>query len=67
MSAGQSPLGAPPYMSDGRSLTSSEVCRLPAFAAAPVRGCPASCRASHRWPIGHLQKHRKCDALTPRV
>ena len=22
---------------------------------------------SHRWPIGHCQKHRKCDALTPRV
>lgn len=22
---------------------------------------------SHRCPIGHRQKHRKCDALTPRV
>ena len=68
MSAGQSPLGASPYVCDGGSLPLDP--RYVVFPHSRQRlygDVRRSWRFSHRWPIGHLQKHRKCDALTPRV
>ena len=68
MSAGQSPLGASPYVCDGGSLSLDPRCVVFPHSRQRLYGdVRRSTTFSHRWPIGHRQKHRKCDALTPRV
>jgi hypothetical protein len=68
MSAGQSPPGASPYVCDGGSLSLDPRCVVFPHSRQRLYGdVRRSTTFSHRWPIGHLQKHRKCDALTPRV
>ena len=68
MSTGQSPLGASPYVCDGGSLSLDPRCVVFPHSRQRLYGdVRRSTTFSHRWPIGHRQKHRKCDALTPRV
>jgi hypothetical protein len=68
MSAGQS-LPPPPCMSGRscRSLTFPRSVLLPHSRQRLYGSVRRSWRISHRWPIGQLQKHRNCDALTPRA
>ena len=64
MSAGQS---WPPYMLGGGSLRLDPRGVVFPHSRQRLYAYVRSTTFSHRWPIGNRQKHRKCDALTPRV